>query len=66
MELRQLPARVKAAFLLIVGLAVGACYSYGIATGSRPASPKFKLIFDILMLLTIVWTLIWTLVRRAE
>ncbi len=66
LRIRQLPARVKAALLLITGLAIGAWYSYGIATGSRPASPQHRLIFEVMMLLTFVWTLIRTLTRRAH
>ena len=66
LKIRQLPARVKAVLLLITGLAIGAWYSYGIATGSRPAYPQSRLIFDIIMLLTFVWMLIWTLTRRAH
>ena len=66
LKIRQLPARVKAVLLLITGLAIGAYYSYGIATGSRPAYPPPRLIFEIMMLLTFVWTLIWTLERRAQ
>jgi len=65
-KIRQLPARVKAVLLLITGLAIGAYYSYGIATGSRPAYPQPRLIFDIMILLTFVWMLIWTLARRAH
>ena len=65
-KIRQLPARVKAVLLFITGLAIGAWYAYGIATGSRPASPQHRLIFDIMILLTFVWTLIWTLTRRAH
>ena len=63
-EIRQLPARMKAALLLITGLAIGAWYSYGIATGSKPASPQHRLIFEIMMLLTFVWMLIWTIRKR--
>ena len=66
LEIRKLPARVKAALLLITGLAMGAWYSYGIATDSRPTYPQPRLIFDIMILLTFVWTLVWTLARRAH
>jgi len=65
-ENRQPPARVKAVLLLITGLAIGAWYSYGIATGSRLAFPQHRLIFEVMMLLTFVWSLIWTLTRRAH
>ena len=64
--IRQLPARVKAVLLLIMGLTIGAWYSYGIATGSRPASSETRLMFEIMMLLTFIWTLIWTLERHAH
>ena len=66
LELSQLPARVKAALLLFAGLAIGAWHSHGIAAGTRPASPQSRLIFETLMLLTMVWTLIWTIRRRAH
>jgi hypothetical protein len=66
LTIRQLSDRVKAVLLLIVGLAIGAWYSYGIATGSRPASPPPRLILEIMMLLTFIWTLIWTLERRPN
>ena len=66
LTIRQLPVRVKAVLLLIVGLAIGAWYSYGIATGSRPASSQPRLILEIMMLLTFIWTLIWTLERRPH
>jgi len=65
-EIRQTPAKIKAVLLLIIGLAIGVWYSYGIATGSIVAAPQPGLIFDILMLLTLVWMLIWTLTRRAH
>jgi len=65
-RIRQLPAKVKAVILLIAGLVIGAWHSYSIATGSRPALPQSKLIFEILMLLTLVWTMICTLTRRTN
>jgi len=65
-RIRQLPAKVKAVILLIAGLVIGAWHSYSIATGSRPALPQSKLIFEILMLLTFIWMLIWTLGRRVK
>ena len=57
---------MKAVLLLVTGLVIGAWYSYGIATGSKPASPQPKLIFEIIMLLTFVWMMIWTLARREH
>jgi hypothetical protein len=65
-RIHRLSARVKAVLLLVTGLVVGAWHSYGIATGSRPASPEPRLVFEIITLLTLVWMLIWTLVRRAN
>ncbi len=55
-----------AVFLLITGLAIGAWYSYGISTGLITAYSQFRLIFEIMMLLTFLWMLIWTIVRRTH
>ncbi len=65
-RIRQLPTRVKTVLLLVTGLVVGAGHSYGVATGSRPASPEPMLVFEIIMLLTLVWTMIWTIKRREH
>jgi hypothetical protein len=65
-EIRQLPARVKAALLLITGLAIGAWYSHGIATGLISDYSQPRLIFEIMILLTFVWMLIWTLARHVH
>jgi len=65
-RIRQLPAKVKAVILLIAGLVIGAWHSYGVATGSSPVSLEPRLVFEIIMLLTLVWTMIWTLTRRTN
>ena len=65
-EFSQIPAKMKAALLLVAGLAIGAWHSHGIAAGTRPASPQSRLMLETLILLTMVWTLIWTLRRRKH
>lgn len=66
LRLRQLSSRVKAIILLFAGLVLGAWHSCGVATGSSPASLEPRLVFEIMMLLTLVWTMIWTLTRRTN